>query len=76
MAVTRFGLEGYGVRPAGSFSGKTVGAIATHPVGVITRLGLDGYGVRRAGTFGGKTTGAVSSTYDDYIVRARRRGRR
>jgi len=52
VAVTRFGLEGYGVRRAGTFSAKTG---ATHPVGIITRLALDGYGARRAGTFSGKT---------------------
>jgi hypothetical protein len=48
-AVTRFGLEGYGVRRAGSFSGKPAAGL-----GPITRFGLEGYGVRRAGSFSGK----------------------
>ena len=29
MAVTRFGFEGYGVRRAGSFAGKTAAPVAT-----------------------------------------------
>lgn len=68
---TRFGLEGYGVRRAGSFAGKTPGvAGGPHPVGIITRLGLEGYGVRRAGSFAGRvpavpvTTRPVSDTSD------------
>ncbi len=57
MPVTRFGLEGYGVRRAGSFSGKTPDSGAgPHPVGILTRFGLEGYGVRRAGDFSGKTS--------------------
>jgi hypothetical protein len=36
-AVTRFGLEGYGVRRAGSFAGKTAEITVRSPV---TRLGL------------------------------------
>lgn len=57
MPVTRFGLEGYGVRRAGSFSGKTPDAgSGPHPVGILTRFGLEGYGVRRAGDFSGKTS--------------------
>lgn len=75
-AVTRFGLEGYGVRRVGSFADKTPGDTGgPHPVGIITRFGLEGYGVRRAGAFDGKTastddTGATT----DWLVRARRRG--
>lgn len=45
---TRFGLEGYGVRRAGSFAGKPPAASHPHPVGRLTRLGMEGYGVRRA----------------------------
>lgn len=56
MAYTRFGLEGYGVRRAGSFSGKVL-TDYSHPV---TRFGLEGYGVRRAGSFANKTV-SVSS---------------
>src|SRR4051812_44222211 len=57
-AKTRFGLEGYGVRRAGSFASKTQTASVggPHPVGKITRLGFEGYGVKRAGSFSGKTT--------------------
>jgi hypothetical protein len=63
VPVTRFGLEGYGVRRVGSFSNKTPDAGAgPHPVGVLTRFGLEGYGVRRAGNFGSKTVGAVTPT--------------
>ena len=54
MPYTRFGLEGYGVRRAGSFAGKTESAPG-RTVGIITRFGLEGYGVRRAGSFAGKT---------------------
>ncbi len=65
MPVTRFGLEGYGVRRAGSFAGKTPEGGGPHPVGVITRFGLEGYGVRRAGSFAGRAqqaTGTLSVT--------------
>ena len=60
MPVTRFGLEGYGVRRAGSFSGKTLEG--SHPVGKITRFGLEGYGVRRAGSF--SRSGTIVGTLD------------
>ncbi len=55
---TRLGLDAYGVRPAGDFSGKASGV---SPV-PITRLALDAYGARRAGSFFGKTpsVGAVA----------------
>jgi hypothetical protein len=60
VPVTRFGLEGYGVRRVGDFSNKTPDAGAgPHPVGVLTRFGLEGYGVRRAGDFSSKTVGAI-----------------
>ncbi len=52
VPTTRFGLEGYGVRRAGSFGGKA--GLDGHPVSQITRFGLEGYGVRRAGSFAGK----------------------
>lgn len=78
-AITRFGLDGYGVRRAGSFAGKTSGS--THPVGVLTRLSLDGYGARRAGSFAGKTAeeGGADSGWLAAFIRRRenaRRGRR
>lgn len=44
---TRFGLEGYGTRRAGPFSGRAPRA----GVGKLTRFGLEGYGARRAGAF-------------------------
>ena len=50
--MTRLGLNGYGVRPAGDYSGRGSGA---HPVGLITRLGLNGYAGKRAGDFSGRT---------------------
>jgi hypothetical protein len=60
VPVTRFGLEGYGVRRAGDFSGKTQAPTSgPHPVGVITRFALDGYGARRAGDFSNKTATVV-----------------
>jgi hypothetical protein len=78
VAVTRFGLEGYGVRRAGSFAGKS--AAPTHPVGRLTRFGLEGYGVRRAGSFAGKTeaSGDNSGTRRQRSIKAlvRRRTRR
>ncbi len=49
--TTRLGLDGYPVRPAGSFAGKPA---AGRPVGLITRLSVDGYGARRAGAFDGR----------------------
>ncbi len=62
-AKTRFGLEGYGVRPAGSFASKTIQA---HPVARITRLGMEGYGVRRAGSFAGKSGAAPVSVTSNH----------
>jgi len=59
MGITRLGEAGYGVRPTGSFVGKTAQSI-THPVGIITRLGEAGYGVRRCGSFNGKATENVT----------------
>lgn len=60
MPYTRFGLEGYGVRRAGSFAGKTAAPeYGPHPVGILTRFGIDAYGVRRAGSFAGKTEEVV-----------------
>lgn len=77
MPVTRFGLEGYGVRRAGSFSGKPLATDGPHPVGIITRFGLEGYGVRRVGSFAGKTdSGGATPAVTDWLVRARRRGQR
>lgn len=77
-AKTRLGLEGYGVRRAGSFADKT--AATTHPVGRLTRFGLEGYGVRRAGSFAGKTAadGDASGTRRQRQIKAliRRRTRR
>ncbi|GMQ92504.1 MAG: hypothetical protein BMS9Abin11_1836 [Gammaproteobacteria bacterium] len=49
--ITRLGLNGYGVAPAGNFSGK---AAVPHPVGLITRLGLNGYASKRVGDFTGR----------------------
>lgn len=58
--VTRFGLEGYGVRRAGSFAGKAASEPGgPHPVGILTRFGLEGYGVRRAGSFAGKASTVI-----------------
>lgn len=75
--VTRFGLEGYGVRRAGSFSGKPPDTgSGPHPVGVITRFGLEGYGVRRAGSFAGKAASTASGTDNDWFIILRRRRRR
>lgn len=54
MALSRLGLDGYGVRRSGSFSGKAASGSGSHPVGVLSRLALDGYGARRAGSFSGK----------------------
>jgi hypothetical protein len=48
--VSRFGLEGYGVRRAGSFDGKP----APNYTGPVTRLGACGFGAQRAGSFAGK----------------------
>lgn len=79
-AVTRLGLEGYGVRRAGSFGGKTPDVPSMHPVGIITRLGAEGYGVRRvvAGGFAGKTpdSGGGSVGISEYIYFCRHKGRR
>jgi hypothetical protein len=68
MAVTRLGLEGYGVRRAGSFAGKA--AASSHTVGILTRLALDGYGARRASSFAGKTpdTGPVTPPDTSQVV--------
>jgi len=41
----------------------------------LTRLGLDGYGVRRAGAFAGKASDGGGGS-SDWLIRARRRGRR
>lgn len=60
MPFTRFGLEGVGVRRAGSFAGKTAVFSGPHPVVILTRLSADGYGARRykADAFAGKTADA------------------
>lgn len=68
VAVTRLGLDGYGVRRAGSFAGKTAAGAGAHPVGVIARLGLDGYGVRRAGDFSGKTAAGGGGAHPVGII--------
>jgi hypothetical protein len=78
MAVTRFGLEGYGVRRAGSFAGKTPAGVPAHPVGILTRLSPDGYGARRyaANAFAGKTpasSGGGQSWLPATILNARRK---
>lgn len=44
MTVTRFGLEGYGVRRV-AFSPKPPAGVSGR--GLFTRFGLEGYGVRR-----------------------------
>lgn len=71
MATTRFGLDGYGVRPAGSFAAKT--PASSHPVARLTRLSLDGYGARRAGSFAGKTAAAGGADYAWLFTAMRRR---
>lgn len=50
--ITRLGLNGYGVRRTGDFSGRGLG----HPVNKITRLGLNGYSDQRPGSFADKGT--------------------
>lgn len=50
MPITRLGLNGFGVKRTGDFSGRKP---SVHPVGIITKLGLNGYGVTR-GNFSGK----------------------
>lgn len=73
MAVTRLGLDGYGVRRAGSFAGKTAEARA------ITRFGLEGFGVRRYSrfAFANKTADtSVAATGEVLITHFRRRSRR
>jgi|GEM_PF-2683185 len=54
MVTTRLGLNGYGTRSIGDFSGRGPGE---HPVGTITRLTLNGYSGKRTGDFSGR--GAV-----------------
>jgi len=62
MATTRLSINGYGVRPSGSFAGKTETGVG-HPVGNITRLGLSGHTARRTGSFTGKTPDAGSGAH-------------
>lgn len=76
MPITRLGLDGYGVRRVGTFAGKTPDFGSSHPVGKIAKLSLDGYGARRNGFFGGKTPSDAGVIAPDWIVLARRRGRR
>lgn len=67
--ITRLGFGGFGVRRVDSFAGKVV----SHR---ITRLGFGGFGVQRIESFAGKTESPIDSAGGEWLVRARRRGRR
>ncbi len=69
---TRLGLYGGPSQLYGTFSGKTP---AVSLKGQVTRLGLYGGPRQLYGTFSGKTAAGTGAA-DDYILRARRRGRR
>lgn len=56
-ARTRLGLDGYGVRRTGSFSGKTPESGGGHPVARITQPQLGGWGGKRYGSFAGRSGG-------------------
>jgi len=70
--ITRLGLNGYGVRRTGDFSGRGLG----HPVNKITRLGLNGYSDQRPGSFADKGTvsgphpvGKITRFFNGYMTR-------
>lgn len=72
MATTRLGSSGFGVKPYGSFAGRTA-VIVVEP---ITRLGSAGFGVRRYDSFAGRIEVVPDSSDFDYLWYARKRSRR
>lgn len=74
--VTRLGLDGYGVKPVGSFSGKAESTFNPRTyTETWTRLGFGGYGIRKNGSFAGKGEVVVveDDELDGHIGRKRRR---
>lgn len=67
---TRLSLDGYGVRPAGDFVGKTLNE--SEPGIGLTRLSLDGYGARREGLFTnrGVVFGTLETTLSAFTMTA------
>ena len=72
MSTTRLGQAGVGVKAYGVFAPK--GGAGEHNPGVITRLSLCGVMGAKYGTFESKATGTV--VINEWLVKARRRGRR
>jgi hypothetical protein len=64
---TRTGLEGYGVKRAGSFANKVLPG-GPHLVGKLTRVGVEGYGVKRAGLFTGKFQSEIALEQQDVAL--------
>lgn len=86
-AVTRFGLEGYGVSPAGDFSGKASPTVqagfgsmlgfwmgGSGSVAIADQAGFSGMLGYWVGGGGGGTGTPDTGTSTDWLVRARRRG--
>lgn len=75
-AVTRLGQPAIGLAAYGTFLPKGAAPAGPHNPGVITRLAITGVMAAKYGTFlpKGDTGGGGGAT--EFLVRARRRGRR
>ena len=76
MAITRLSSGGYGAAAYAGFSPKADSDLTAHNPGLITRLVSGGYGGRRNATFIAKTDASASGSSSDWLIIARRRGRR
>ena len=72
MSTTRLGQSGVGVKAYGVFTSKSAGP---HNPGIITRLTLCGVMGAKYGVFEPKG-GDVAVIINEWLIRARRRGRR